>query len=111
MNMHLGQTVLYNNFKWQDYILFYLYPKDWRREEKGMTEKEMIGWHHWLNGHEFEYTLGIGDGQGGLACCSPWGGKESDMTEWLNWTDNLFLNFPLLKCGMSFSVLWYENLN
>ena len=61
--------------------------KDWRQEEKGMTEDEMVGWHHWLNGHEFEWTPGIGDGQGGLACCSPWGRKESDTTEWLNWTD------------------------
>ena len=60
--------------------------KDWRQEEKGMTEDEMVGWHHWLNWHEFEYTPRVGDGQGGLACCSPWGCKESDMTEWLNWT-------------------------
>ena len=49
-----------------------------------MTEDEMVGWHHRLNGHEFEYTLGVGDGQGGLACCSPRGHKESDMTEWLH---------------------------
>ena len=61
--------------------------KDWRWEEKGMTEDEMVGWHHWLNGHEFESALGVGDGQGSLACCSPWGRRESDMTEWLNWTD------------------------
>ena len=61
--------------------------KDWRWEEKGMTEDEMVGWHHWLNGHEFEQAPGIGDGQGSLACCSPWGHKESDRTEWLNWTD------------------------
>ena len=63
--------------------------KDWRREEKGTTEDEMVGWHHQLNGHEFEWTLGVGDGQGGLVCCSPWGRKESDMTEQLNWTDLL----------------------
>jgi len=62
--------------------------KDWRREEKGMTEDEMAGWHHRLDGHEFEWTPGVGDGQGGLACCSPWGCKESDMTE-LNWTESL----------------------
>ena len=61
--------------------------KDWRWEEKGTTEDEMVGWHHWLNGHEFEQALGVGDGQGILACCSPWGCKESDTTEWLNWTD------------------------
>ena len=60
--------------------------KDWRQEEKGMTEDEMVGWHHGLNGHEFESTPRFGDGQGGLACCSPWGHKELDTTERLNWT-------------------------
>ena len=55
--------------------------KDWRQEEKGMTEDEMAGWHHRLDGREFEWTLGVGDGQGGLACCSPWGCKELDTTE------------------------------
>ena len=54
--------------------------KDWRWEEKGTMEDEMAGWHFLLNGHEFEQTLEVGDGQGGLACCTPWGGKESDMT-------------------------------
>ena len=58
--------------------------KDWRQEEKGMTEDEMIGWYHWLNGHEFEQAPGDGEGQGILACCSPWGCKESDTTEQLN---------------------------
>ena len=59
--------------------------KDWRWEEKGMTEDEMVGWHHQLNGHEFEQALGVGDnGCGGLVCCSPWGCKEWDMAEWLN---------------------------
>ena len=58
--------------------------KDWRHEEKGVTEDEMVRWHHWLNGHEFEQALGDGEGQGSLACCSPWGCKESDTTEWLN---------------------------
>ena len=61
--------------------------KDWRQEEKGTTEDEMVGWHHWLNGHEFEQTVGVGDGQGILAFCSLWGRKESDTTEWLNWTE------------------------
>ena len=61
-----------------------LIGKDWRQEEKGMTEDRMIGWHHWLNGHEFEQTLGVGEGQGSLACCSPWGRQESDMTKQLN---------------------------
>jgi len=61
--------------------------KDWRWEEKGMTEDEMVGWHHWLDGHEFEQASGVSDGQGSLACCSPWGRKELHVTEWLNWTD------------------------
>ena len=61
--------------------------KDWRWEEKGPSEDEMVGWHHWLDGHEFGWTPGVGDGQVGLACCSSWGRKESDMTEWLNWTE------------------------
>ena len=61
--------------------------KDWRQEEKGITEDEMVGWHHWLDGHEFGQTPGVGDGQGSLACCNPWGRKESDTTEWLNWTE------------------------
>ena len=50
--------------------------KDWRQDKKGMTEDEMVGWHHWFNGHKFKQTLGDGDGQGSLACCSPWGDKE-----------------------------------
>ena len=65
--------------------------KDWRWEEKGTTKDEMVGWHHWLNGHEFESTLGVGDGQEGLTCCSPWGCKELDMTEWLNWTEPMLI--------------------
>ena len=64
--------------------------KDWRQEEKGMTEDEMVRGHHWLDVHESEQTQGVGDGQGGLACCSPWGLRDSDMTEWLNW---LYLHF------------------
>ena len=66
--------------------------RDWGQEEKGMTEDEMAGWHHQLDGHEFEWTLGVGDGQGSLACYSPWGRKDSDMTEWLNWTEE-YVNF------------------
>ena len=65
--------------------------KDWRQEEWEYTEDEMVGWHHWLNGHEFDYTLGVGDAQGSLVCCSPRGHKESDTTEWLNWTE---VNYP-----------------
>ena len=61
--------------------------RDWRQEEKGTTEDEMAGWHHWLDGREFEWTPRVGDGQGGLACCDSWGRKESDTTEQLNWTE------------------------
>ena len=61
--------------------------RDWGQEEKGTTKNEMAGWHHWFNGHEFGWTPEVGDGQGGLACCDSWGRKESDMTEWLNWTE------------------------
>ena len=63
--------------------------RDWGQEEKGMTEDEMAEWHHGLDGREFEWTLGDGDGQGGLAWCDSWGRKESDMTEQLNWTDQI----------------------
>ena len=61
--------------------------RDYGQEEKWTTEDEKVGWHHWLNGHEFEQAPRVGDGQGSLACCSPWGHKESDMTEWLNWSE------------------------
>ena len=60
--------------------------KDWRQEEKGITEDEMLGWHRWLDGHEFEQALGVGDAQGSLVHHSPWDHKESDTTKWLNWT-------------------------
>ena len=69
--------------------------KDWRQLEKGTTEDEMVGWHHWLNGHEFYQAAKVGDGQGSLECSSPWGGKESDTTERLNWTELIFsLDMP-----------------
>ena len=71
--------------------------KDWGQEEKGTTEDEMVGWHHWHNGHGFVWTLGVGDGQGGLPCWSSWRHKGSDMTERLNWTE---LNW----------LYWYERL-
>ena len=61
--------------------------RDWSQEEKGTIEDEMAGWSHRLDVHEFGWTLGVGDGQRGLACCDPWGCKELDTTEWLNWTD------------------------
>ena len=64
--------------------------RDWGQEEKGTTEDEMARWHHWLDGRESEWSPGVGDGQGGLSCCASWGYKESDMTEWLNWTELIF---------------------
>ena len=73
--------------------------RDWGQEEKVMTKDEMAGWHHWLYGHESEWTPGVGDGQGGLACCDSWGCKESDTTEWLNWTE--LSNFTLGKRSLS----------
>ena len=69
--------------------------QDWRQEEKGMTEDEMAGWHHWLHGYVSEQALGVGDGEGTLACCSPWSLKGLDITEWLNWTDK---NLPAKIC-------------
>ena len=65
--------------------------KDWGQEEKGMTGDEMVGWHHRLNGHGFGWTPGVGDGQGGLMCYSPWGCKELDTNEWLNWTESVLI--------------------
>ena len=74
--------------------------KDWRQEEKGPTEDGMFGWHHWLSGHKFEQALGLGDGQAGLACYTPWGRKESDTTERLNWTVHSALGKPnISSCG------------
>ena len=78
---------------WPPHVKRWLIGKDsdagrvWGQKEKGMTEDEMAGWHHWLNGRESEWTLGVGDGQGGLAYCSSWGHKELDTTERLNWTE------------------------
>ena len=72
--------------------------KDWR-QEKGMTEDEMVGWYRWLDGHEFEQALGVGNGQGSLACCSPWDCKHSDMTE-LNWLGNKIIDLNLKMVGL-----------
>ena len=71
--------------------------KDWRPEEKGTTEDEMVGWHHCLDGIEFEQALGVGEGQGSLMCCSRWDCKESDMTVWLNWTESNYINTQKLE--------------
>ena len=79
--------------------------KDWRWQEKGMTEGEMVGWCHWLNEHESEKTLGVGDGQGGLACCSPWGHKESDMPEQLNWSELIHLSMDIWVVSIIY-FLW-----
>ena len=70
--------------------------RDWGQKEKGTTEDEMAGWHHRLNGHEFEWTPGVGDGQGGLACCNSWGRKELDTTGTLNWTELLWRESTVL---------------
>ena len=75
-----------NWFIWKDLDA----GKDWGQEKKGTTEDEMVRWHHQLNGHEFGWTPGVGDGQGGLGCCSPWDCKESDTTEQLNWNGTFF---------------------
>ena len=72
--------------------------KDWGQEEKGMTEDEMVGWYHRLNGHGFGWTPGVGDGQGGLACCGSWGRKESDMTEQLYWTEYMLVTMLGTAC-------------
>ena len=79
--------------------------KDWGQEEKGTTEDEMVGWRHWLNGHGFGWTLGVGDGQGGLVCCGSWGCKELDTTERLNWTEGNISNF--LKCN-NYIMFWIK---
>ena len=84
--------------------------KDWRQGEKGMTD-EMVGWHLWLDGHEFEQALGVGDGQGGLAFCSPWGCKELDTTEQLNWTELnwYWLPYPTSQLNMPGESLCWES--
>ena len=70
--------------------------KDWRQEEKGTREDEMVRRHHRFDGHEFEQAPAVGDGQGSLTCCSPWGHKELDTTEWLNWIDIHFIKRALV---------------
>ena len=83
--------------------------RDWGQEEKGMTEDEMTEWHHQLDGCEFEWTPGVGDGQEGLTCCSSWGRKESDATEQLNWTELKGI-LQLMKLQMELHFLYLSNL-
>ena len=87
--------------------------RGWGQEEKGTTEDEMAGWHHWLDELEFEWTPGVGDGQGGLVCCNSWGRKESDTTERLNWTEvfvspgSVFRSrIAELCCKWFFNLIW-----
>ena len=78
--------------------------RDWGQEKKGITEGEMAGWHHRLDTHAFGWTLGVGDGQGGLACCDSWSHKESDTTELLNWTGGSVVNNPPTSAGDTSSI-------
>ena len=94
--------------------------RDWGQEEKGTTKDEMAGWHHWLDGRESQWTPGVGDGQGGLACCDSWGRKESHTTERLIWSDkfpksrdfrfhgsySLCQNYSSLSCSATTNSLW-----
>ena len=86
--------------------------KDWGQEEKGTTEDDMVGWHHRLNGHGFGWTPGVGDGQGGLACCGSWGCKESDTTEQLKWTAQIvtcwWQNWLSLWSSVMVLSMWKE---
>ena len=82
--------------------------RDWGQEEKRTTEDEMAAWHHWLDGHESVWTLGIGDGHGGVSCCDSWGHKESDAAEQLNWTELKFLRRLLFwGCMLRFSISYH----
>ena len=83
--------------------------RDWGQEEKGMTEDKMVGWHHWLNGHRFGWTPGVGDGQGGLACYSSWGRKELDMTERLNWTVSPYICHEVMGSHAMSLISWMLN--
>ena len=99
---------------WPPHAKSWLIGKDcdagrhWGQEEKGTTEDEMAEWHHRLNGHEFEWTPGVGDGLGGLACCNSWGCKESDTTERLNWTE---LNWSPITVGILNSLIGNIRIN
>ena len=93
--------------------------RDWGQEGKGMTEDEMAGWHHWLDGCKSQWTPGVGDGQGGLTCCNSWGWSQSDMTERLIWSDLIWtweqllnfslLQFPVHKMAVNNNLVWMTN--
>ena len=104
---------------WPPHVKSWLIGKDsaagrgWGQEEKGTTEDKMAGWHHRLNGREFEWTPGVGDGQGGLACWNSWGCKESDTTERLNWTELIsfvWSNLIYNKISYLLSIHWRGNV-
>ena len=88
--------------------------KDWRWEKRG-TEDEMVGWHQWHHGHEFEYAPGVGDGPGSLAFCSSWSHKESDTTEWLNWSQSKFWSTSKMYVGLtwviSVGINWWRSMS
>ena len=96
-----------NSILWRPHVKSWLIGKDpdagrdWRQEEKGTTEDEMAGWHHWLNGHEFGWTLGVGDGQGGLACCDSWVAKSrTRLSDWTDWTERaIYIWERFVKCA------------
>ena len=94
---------------WCEELTHWKRPWCWerlRQEVKGTTEDKVVGLHHWLNGHEFGLTSGIGDGQGGLACCGSWGRKESDTTEWLNWIEpEPLLCHVILKANIHICII------
>ena len=85
--------------------------KDWRQEQKRVTEDEMAGWHHRLNWHGFGWTPGVGDGQGGLVCCGSWGRKESDVTERLNWTLIINYAFSLILTATLWSLYYLSHFS
>ena len=106
-----GMTLSWNSSTFTPHAKSWLIGKDsdagrdWGQEEKVATEDEIARWHQWLDGHEFEWTPRVGDGQGGLVCCNSWGCKESDTTEWLNWSELREVEhfFIFLRVPSSFS--------
>ena len=84
--------------------------RDWGRRRRGRQRMEMAGWHHWLDGHEFEWTPGVGDGQGGLACCNSWGHKELDTTERLNWQTKCLCSPQIQMLKTWCPTRWYQEV-